>query len=247
MRMDVLSIQFDADQIASKTRAIHDAMAPCPRKGGIDDAQLAALFRLYDDAFFDGYLHKRVGHALRFRVSSRMTRAGGKTTHFRGRRRFGQTRHEYEIAVAGRLLDMSFGEVGRPVMVTGRRCDDRLEALQRIMEHEIIHLAEFVCWKKSSCNQPRFKTMAMNLFGHTAVRHELVLPHEMAATKHNIRIGDLADFTSGGAELVGRVNRINRRATVLVESGRGERYRDGKTYEKYYVPLGMLRAGGVAE
>lgn len=234
--MDVLSLQFSADEIAGRTRAIHDAVSPV-----IDDAQLAALFGLYDDAFFDGKLRRRVGNALRFRVSSRMTRAGGKTSYFRGRGRLRQTKQTYEIAIAGRLLHQSFDQVDRPVTVAGRRCNDHLEALQRIMEHEILHLVEYVHWKKSSCNQPRFKTMAKNIFGHTAVRHELVLPHEMAAAKHDIRIGDLARFTANGSELVGRVNHINRRATLLVESRRGVRYRDGKKYEKYYVPLGMLR------
>jgi hypothetical protein len=37
------------------------------------------------------------------------------------------------------------------------------------------------------------------------------------------------------------VNRITRRATILVEDSRGERFSDGKRYLKYYVPIHQLR------
>jgi len=39
---------------------------------------------------------------------------------------------------------------------------------------------------------------------------------------------------------VGRVNRITRRATVLVENPHGALYSAGKRYRTYYVPLPML-------
>jgi len=36
------------------------------------------------------------------------------------------------------------------------------------------------------------------------------------------------------------VNRITKRATVLVEDERGMRYSDGKRYAKFYVPVASL-------
>jgi hypothetical protein len=36
------------------------------------------------------------------------------------------------------------------------------------------------------------------------------------------------------------VNRVTKRATVLVEDARGVRYSDGRRYAKFYVPVGML-------
>jgi len=38
----------------------------------------------------------------------------------------------------------------------------------------------------------------------------------------------------------GTVNRITKRATVLVEDPEGEPYSDGKRYRKYLVPLQLL-------
>ena len=39
----------------------------------------------------------------------------------------------------------------------------------------------------------------------------------------------------------GRVNRITRRATVLVPNPAGQKFSDGKRYSRYYVPLERLR------
>jgi hypothetical protein len=47
-------------------------------------------------------------------------------------------------------------------------------------------------------------------------------------------------FRLDGRHYTGRVNRITKRATVLVEDRSGERYSDGKRYAKFYVPLEML-------
>ncbi len=47
-------------------------------------------------------------------------------------------------------------------------------------------------------------------------------------------------FRVDGEELTGIVNRVTKRATVLVERDGGRRYSDGKQYAKYYVPPRML-------
>ena len=39
---------------------------------------------------------------------------------------------------------------------------------------------------------------------------------------------------------MGHVNRITKRATVLVENQQGEHFTDGKRYETYYIPLQHL-------
>jgi hypothetical protein len=248
--MEVLTLKLDAAAISQKTCAIHEAILEqsssihTPNFTDITDQDVADLFDLYDDAFFDGWLNQRVSKKsskpITFRVSTRMTRSGGKTTCWHQRKRFGKTKKEYEIAVAGRLLQMSFGDVDRPVLIAGHPCTNRLEALQRIMEHEIIHLAEMLAWDHSSCHKPRFKSIVKNIFNHTAVHHDMVTPREEAAVRHNIRIGSLASFEVHSRIYIGVVNRINHRATILVESSEGERYRNGKTYEKHYVPLDML-------
>jgi hypothetical protein len=180
------------------------------------------------------------GVALEFRLSSTMTRAGGKTIHHRWRMADGRMQISYEIAVASRLLFMTFKEDGRPVVVCGLTCKDRLDALQRIIEHEMMHLAELVVFGNTSCSRRRFKDLAADIFGHAGTVHTLVTPAEHAAARHGVRVGDLVRFEIDGRLLAGRINRITQRATVLVESARGTPYSDGKSYMKFYVPLGML-------
>ena len=57
----------------------------------------------------------------------------------------------------------------------------------------------------------------------------------------DIRVGDAVIFHHDGHPLQGRVNRITRRATVLVPNGKGQKFSDGKRYVRYYVPLEKLK------
>ena len=49
-------------------------------------------------------------------------------------------------------------------------------------------------------------------------------------------------FNFEGRQLTGRVNRITKRATVLVMDPDGEPYSDGSRYRTYYVPLACLKS-----
>lgn len=237
--------------IAGKTSEIyHSMLRESPAISGanfrfirIDD--LALMFQQYDQLFFENWLSNAIsstaGARLAFRLSSTMTSAGGKTIHKRVALGNGTLASHFEIAIANRMLFMNFREPHRQVTVCGLVCNNRLEALQRIMEHEILHLAEMLCWGKSNCAAQRFKTLSANIFGHASSKHELITPRESAALEHAAKIGARVEFDFRGSRLIGLVNRIHRRAVVLVESSDGVRYRDGKTYQKYYIPLSMLR------
>ena len=115
-------------------------------------------------------------------------------------------------------------------------CHDRLEALQRIFEHELLHLAEFLGWGRSSCSAENFHVLSRRIFAHEGVSHDLVTPREQAAVAFDVRVGDHVSFELEGKLYQGRVNRITRRATVLVESHRGEPFSDGRRYLTFYVP-----------
>ena len=233
------------EEIRQRTRAIYRRMiSASPRIDTNDFSSLAAadlemLFQAYDRWFFDGCLAAVLdeeGSSIAFRVSSRMTRAGGKTSHLRpagGGDRF-------TISISSALLFQTFGRVQRTVRVAGLVCADRLETLQLIFEHELIHLLEMLLWERSKCSTARFGDLARGRFGHTANSHELVTQVEVAREVHGIKPGDRVSFTCEGLRLSGTVNRIVRRATVLVEDRRGQRYSDGKRYAKYYVPLADL-------
>jgi hypothetical protein len=226
-RVDLLSVHDPPDEIAVRTAAIHAAILresenlKQPNFESISKNDLARLFDLYDQVFFSGQLAQSVkeetGLPIVFSLSSTMSKAGGKTIFHRQRIPGGEMRTRYEIAVASRMLFMTFNQADRPVIVCGTICKNRLEALQRILEHEIIHLAELVVYGKTSCSGRRFKDLAANIFGHTGTKHMLVTPAEHAATQYGIRVGAMVSFEFEGRRLMGQVNRAHSRATVLVE------------------------------
>jgi hypothetical protein len=208
---------------------------------------LEAWFEAYDATFFRGAVRQALRECqspLHFAFSSRLTRSGGLTKQYRPRRVKPRPRlpaARYEIVLSRTLLLHSFDGVDRPVRVNGLLCRDRLEAALRIFEHEFIHLLEMLELGVSSCDQSLFRDTARKLFGHQTTKHELILPHEHASLTRGLRIGDRVQFDTPMGPLVGLLNRITKRATVLVEHPRGVRYRDGRTYVKYYVPLALLK------
>jgi hypothetical protein len=248
----LLGLRYTREQIAAKNEQIRQEIFRTSKSvtsanfEKIDAKDLEQLFDLYDERFLNGWLRNAIasaaGSSLSFRLSSAMARAGGRTIRRSRRLRNGAITRQYEIAIATRILFMNFRHDQRPVTVCGLVCIDRLAALQRIMEHEILHLTEFLMWGRSSCNQSRFKLMAKNIFAHAASRHDLVTSVEMAAKQHSVSIGSRVQFEFDGRQLAGIVNRIHHRATVLVESKEGQPYQNGKRYLKFYIPLPMLRA-----
>ena len=206
-------------------------------------SDLQRMAELYDREFLDSHcLTIARHHGIQFRWSKRMTSTGGKTvrtTHVD--RQTGQPVVRYEIVLSAPLLFQTFSDLQRPIRVTGVLCSNRLQAMQRILEHEMIHLVEMLVWKDSCCAASRFQSIAGRLFGHTEHKHDLITQQERAAHKFNIRVGSRVRFQYEGARYSGTVNRITRRATVLVLDASGQLYQDGKRYRKFYVPLSHLR------
>ena len=198
---------------------------------------LSLLFAAYDERFLNGLCREVLRREdLAFRLSSRMTRVAGKTTRFQ--RPNGTSR--FEIAVATSILLDGFLADDPMVTVCGLPCRDRLEALQRLLEHEIVHLAEWLCWDESHCGRSRFQGIASRLFLHRAHTHQLITRSERAA-KLGFAVGTRVSFRYRGRWLTGHVNRVTKRATVLVDDPAGELWSDGRRYVRYYVPLGTLR------
>lgn len=208
----------------------------------ISNSDLGMLFQTIDEGIFDGLLgqlcERSSSRPLSFRLSTRMTSCGGMTTMQRENRP--AAKPEFEIAIATSPLFDTF-KVDASAKVGGVECHDRLQALQRIMEHEMLHLAELLLFADSNCSGPQFKRYAWRHFGHTESNHRLLTPRDVARKKLGISPGDKVIFSAGGRQLSGTVNRITKRATVLVPDPRGTKYTDGKCYSKFYVPLTMLR------
>jgi hypothetical protein len=239
----LLSLNRPEELIHSHAREIHQhvlAHSPHirqPNFTSIHAGDLESLFTAYDERFLNALGRPALeGRKLRFRLAPRMTRAGGKTTQYRAHN--GDV--SYEIAIAVSMLFDGFRDTDRRrITACGLECQDRLEALQRIFEHELVHLAEQLCWGHSDCTAARFQDIAGRLFLHRAHTHDLITRRERAADS-GIRVGSHVTFTFEGRRLAGRVNRITKRATVLVEDPAGMTYSDGLRYKTYYVPIKWL-------
>jgi hypothetical protein len=199
------------------------------------------LFEAYDGVFFDGKIRGALaGRPLTFRLARRATSRGGSLHRFRRTTPApGMASEWFEMTVSTSLLFDSFGADGRPVRIGGRECVDRLDALQRIVEHEIIHLVEYLRWGQSSCAGARFRWLVRAVFGHTQADHTLVTPRERAAAGGVVR-GRRVAFLFDGNRYEGIVTRVTRRATVLVPHPSGEPMSDGGRYLRFYVPVAQL-------
>ncbi len=229
-------------QIGQRTLA-NSRVMQSPNFSMTNASDLQGMAESYDQLFFGGHCLAVARHyGMQFRWSKRMTSTGGKTvrtTHTDRRR--GSQRTHYEIVLSTPLLFQTFGDLQRPIRVTGLLCTNRLQAMQRILEHELIHLVEMLVWEDSCCAASRFQSIAGRLFGHTEHKHDLITQQERAARKFNIRVGTRVAFVHEGIRQLGTVNRITRRATVLVADPLGQLYDDGQRYRKFYVPLSHLR------
>jgi hypothetical protein len=213
-----------------------------PNFSVISDQDLGSLFYFIDECFFEGAVsslcEKISSRPLRFRLSTLMTSTGGTTTMYQPR---GHSSGKYfEITVATTPLFETF-KLQNQTLVGGLPCQNRLEALQRIMEHEMLHLIEMLLWENSSCTRRPFRQLAYRFFRHSESNHRMLSPREVAFRRKGLKPGDAVRFLTGQLLVEGIVERIGKRATVLVEAAQGRGYSDGKRHLKYYVPLNSLQ------
>jgi hypothetical protein len=206
----------------------------------IHPRDLEHLYDRYNEGFFGGALKRALPAVfIRFSLSNRMTRAAGVTR----RRVLPGGVEDFEIGIAISLLFEAFRDPGREMRVTGLKCATRLEALQRVFEHELIHLTENLCWSGSNCAAGRFQDIARRMFGHEAHTHELITFAEKAR-QLGVQPGAKVRFEFEGREYSGIVNRVTKRASVLVEDPNGRAFSDGRRYRTFYVPVHCLRLDG---
>jgi hypothetical protein len=204
----------------------------------LGDSDLYLLFSAYDDLFFRNHLSRLLTATrshLHFEVSTRMSSAGANISQHGS----GNTHRVYRVAVSAPVLAASFRTPGQAFLVNGVQCTDRLEALQLVLEHELVHLYELLTTGRSA-HGPTFRRTAWDLFEHTDFRHALMTPRTHVATALDLRLGDRVSFPFAGRKLVGTLNRVTSRATVLVPDRGGVKYTDGQHYRKFYVPVNAL-------
>ena len=237
----LLNLRYSPSEIDKKVKAIYSKILSYSKNldsgnfKSFSTDDLRHLFELYDRYFFNNFFTKNYGDTIFFRLSNRMTRASGKTTYWKNNK-------TYEICLSTVLMFQSFGDVRRKIKVSGIVCHDRIEAVMRVLEHEIIHLVERVLFETSSCFKPQFKQFSRNVFNHSDVTHQLVSHYERADKIFDLRVGNRVSFIVNGEMYIGLLTRITKRATVMVAAPDGPLVdSNGKRHSKYYVPLPLLK------
>ena len=192
---------------------------------------LKLIFQLYDKIYFNNFFLKDYKKIIKFDLSDRKIKTGGKVA-------YNKIRDDYKIVLSSFLIFKSFQDNHRSIKVNGITCKDRLEATMRILEHEIIHLLELLLYGSTSCAKPRFKELSHRIFNHTEQTHQLVTQPEIAHKYYDLRVGDSVSFVFNRKRHCGVINRINKRATVMVKNDTGEwKDSNGMRYSKFYIPL----------
>lgn len=199
------------------------------------------LFDLYDMVFFDFWFRDSFKGRLKFSLSTRMTKSAGMTVCPKNIMNMKIEDAVIEIKICSDII-LGYGNSPRNgTKVGGIQATSSLQALQLVLEHEMIHVLEFIIYGRSSCKGKRFRTMAYNIFGHTESTHSLPTPGRVAYERLDLGIGSIVSFDFKGKSLSGLVVNINKNAVVMVEDKEG-RWQDpaGNRYSKYYVPLSKL-------
>lgn len=207
----------------------------------VSDRDLHLLFACYDQVFFENWFKESFPGTLQFSFSRRMTKSAGKTYFPKDA---DPARPENLVIQVKISIDMIFayGAVENSNRVGGITTRNSLEALQVVLEHELIHVIEFINFQQSSCSKNRFKTMASCLFGHTESFHCLPTSQQIARQKLGLTVGDRVVFSVEGKTMEGLLYAVHKRAVVMVPDKQGA-YTDkrGQWYTKYYVPLSILK------
>ena len=137
----------------------------------IDEDDLNSLFYLYDSVFFGNKINdymKSNNYVFNLTASSRLKSYAGLF-----KARIYRNTSKFSIEIAVKLINKQFKVDKSPVYVGGLECIDRIELSQRILEHEISHLLEYIVWNETGDNNKRFKDILSKLWGHKENWHRL--------------------------------------------------------------------------
>ncbi len=211
----------------------------------IADKDIKLIFELYDNYFFDNYFKEsKVTEKMAFDLSKKMTSAGAKLMYYKVSNK---NPVQFRMRISSYLIFNSFKNnssdlIPQTINLAGFQTKNRLEALLHVIEHEIIHLIEFLAFNDSSCKKDNFKNLANRIFGHTAFTHQLLTGKMEALKEYNLRVGDWVSFSFDGKHYKGIIHRITKRATIMALDKNGI-YKDekGNRFTKYYILLKYLK------
>lgn len=206
----------------------------------ISSYDLELLYNYYDELFFGNSFKDKFKGNIKFSLSRRMTRSAGVTKYAKNIATLKDEDINIEICI-GIDFFFKYDQLDRTKTVCGIETKHSLEALQMVFEHELCHAIEIINYGNSNCKTKRFKDFAFKVFGHTESHHQIPTNVEIAKYKLGIGIGDKVSFVFENNKLNGFISNINKRATVMVKSNKGNFIdKKGNRYIKYYVPLEAL-------
>lgn len=185
----------------------------------LSEAMMKEMYEFYDANFFYGLLSKQVGNrAVTYKISNKATKSAGSL-------RMGDP---VRITLSQPIFRDVVGNVDN-LSVNGLSVSNRMDAIMRVMEHELVHLA------LSSSDTDKhaveghgtlFKAIVKGLFGHTETTHQLIskIPSSVEClAKELLRVGDVVSYRSKAGDIVtGKVIKLNPvRAQLLLEGGVG--------------------------
>ncbi len=182
------------------------------------------FMRLTDRTWWNGLLEEALreqGLVLAGQWSLRLTSSAGIARVSRG---------SVVVRISHPVVDATCRRGRWPVRLQGLECPNAPAIVQMIVEHELVHVAEYAASGCMRGHGPAFRAIAASQFAHTEITHGLATPSKEAADA-GIRPNARVSFVHEGVRYRGRVVRITRRATVLTEE---------RPSRKWYVPLGML-------
>lgn len=133
---------------------------------------LHKMFQMYDDLCFDNSIQDYITDkefTLKFALSGEDTfTTEGVCTAKRSDTK--AMKCDYVITIPIHFFDLVKGKT----LIAGQECNDQLECLQRVMEHELVHLIIFMfCGDEFITNQhgDLFMSTVHDLFRHTDYKH----------------------------------------------------------------------------
>lgn len=194
---EYMTRRLPPDEIDIRRALVVNRYAKSTNLVGMNKDDLETLFNLYDDIFFEnsfrGYFRDS-GSPFSIFFSKTLTKTAGRCT------RKPRPICEYSIEISIKIMAGLFSPTATGQNVhaaNGLICRTRLGCLQLVLEHEMIHLLQFIYIACSSRQEhgPEFKTLVKNIFGHTETTHDLLnaLTEEQAqnySTRHETRKTD---------------------------------------------------------
>lgn len=181
------------------------------------------MFKLYDYLFFSNIisygLGKRTSGLIKFEFSDRLTSTGGTC------RRDGIC--SYTIKISSDRLNKLLPENIGNIQVNGITPIDKINALQLIFEHELVHAILSLFKNDLSGHNNLYKTIVKNLFGHTKTTHGItdkkLSPTKQLNryTKYDFNMDDNVYFINKqNVKIIGKIIKINpKRAKVNTSTG----------------------------